>query len=61
MPAHFATDTRPAFLSWLQAKALPRSPGQLQDESRLRSKWPRELKPTLSDAMRDLCVLKAAA
>eukprot|EP00965_Chrysotila_dentata_P019903 659472-Pleurochrysis_carterae.AAC.1 len=61
MPAHFAGDTRPRFLAWLRSKHLPRSAAQSDEDSRRRSKWPHELKPTLTDVMRDLCVLKAAA
>ena len=46
---------------WLRAKGLPRTPEQLLSDLRLRSKWPREIKPTLADAMRNIAVLRRAA
>eukprot|EP00965_Chrysotila_dentata_P108422 3580799-Pleurochrysis_carterae.AAC.1 len=61
LPEHFLADTRPDFLAWLHVKDLPRTPAQQLSDGSQRSKWPRERKPTLAHAMRDLAILRAAA
>ena len=62
MPAHFTLDRRPEFLEWLRRRGLPRDePIPPADGRRWPSKWPKEVKPDLSDVMRDMAVLGRAA
>ena len=59
MPEHFAADTRPEMKEWLAARGLPRPPEAPPDERG--SKWPREVKPTVAQVMRDIAILRRAA
>ena len=56
MPRHYASD--PALAEWAAACALLRPSA---DANGVIQKWPRELKPTPADVMRDIAVLRAAA
>lgn len=59
VPRYFADDPRPAMASWLAARGLPASPHA--ELGARRTKWPKELKPRLTDVMRDMAVLRRAA
>ena len=64
VPVHFNTYLASGsqyVRDWLAAKGLPRSLDQLLSDLRLKSKWPKEVKPMLSHAMRNLVVLRRAA
>jgi hypothetical protein len=65
MPQYFVSDKRPKFLDWLRARGLPRDLEAEPLGTRLNeqptSKWPKEVKPTLQQLMRDLAVLRRAA
>ena len=62
MPEHFVADRRPEFLAWLSQRGLPReNPIPPADGRRHPTKWPKEVKPSLEDVMRDMAVLGRAA
>ena len=62
MPRHFANDQRAEMLVWLRSRGLPRPPDAASPESiPRRTKWPKELKPTLHEVMVSLAVLRRAA
>lgn len=66
MPAHFWSDTRSEFRSWLTQRGLPptsREPKPVEGEEHPKrlSKWPKERKPQLVDVMRDISVLRRAS
>ena len=63
MPMHFKTDERPEFRAWLRARGLPPEIEELPEEGGAvrTSKWPKERKPQLAWAMRDMAVFGRAA
>lgn len=59
---HFATDTRPEWLSYLRLRGLPATPEQHAAVVCNRgTKWHRQRMPRLAHAMRSLAVLRRAA
>ena len=59
MPQHFRRDARPEMLAWLRSRGLPAP--QAEPQGPRRSKWPKELKPQLTELMRDMAILRRAA
>ena len=57
MPQHFLADRRPEFLDWLQSRSLPFI-GPVRPS---RSKWHKEVKPSLEGVMATFAILRHAA
>ena len=63
MPRHFEQDQRPEFRQWLAARGLPPEVREVPEEGGAvrASKWPKERKPKLVHAMRDMAIFGRAA
>ena len=61
MPLHFKRDVRPSMLSWLTARGLPPTGNEERGLPGQPSKWPKEVKPQLTQLMRDVSILRRAA
>ena len=67
VPAYFRLDRRPLFLAWLAERGLdPDGPSEPPfsvdaEASRTPTKWPKEVKPSLSAVMQDNAVFNRAA
>ena len=67
IPAYFRLDRRPLFLAWLAERGLdPDGPSEPPfsvdaEASRTPTKWPKEVKPSLSAVMQDNAVFNRAA